>query len=389
MTDKLGHSQIIPYILGLNETADKIIVISFEKNKDLKKIKKLFSNNNIKWINLKFTKKSFFLIKSIDFLKIIFVPIFVSIFSSMNIIHGRGHLPSISGLICKVLLNKKFIFDCRGLWADERLDNLDWNKKKIFYLIVYKFFKFIEKQFLQKSDHVVVLTNKIRDILVTKYLLSKNKFTVIPCSADYNKFKIIRNSQITKHKSIIGVNNSDLVIGYFGSISNIYMPEKMIDFFILSKKHYLNPKIIFFSDNFNYLKKNTKNFYKLKTNDYLLINSNPNDLIIYYNLCDLTLCFVNSTFARMASFPTKIAESLACGTPVLCNKNVGDIDIILSKYYKYATIDVNKNSDLSFFASRIKYFKKLNKYTIRRLSKPYLNLLTAQNKYRYVIETIL
>lgn len=388
MTDKLGHSQIIPYILGLNEIANKIIVISFEKNNDLKKIKKLFSNNNIMWINLKFTKKSFFLIKSIDFLKIIFVPIFVSIFYSMNIIHGRGHLPSISGLICKVLFNKKFIFDCRGLWPDERLDNLDWNKKKIFYLIVYKFFKFIEKQFLQKSDHVVVLTTKIRDILATKYLLSKNKFTVIPCSANYNKFKILRKSQINLHKLLIGVRNNDLIIGYFGSISNIYMPDKMIDFFILSKKFYVNPKIIFLSDNFNYLK-NTKNFYKLKINDYLLINSNSDDLINYYNICDLTLCFVKSSFARMASFPTKIAESLACGTPVLCNKNVGDIDIILSRYYKYATFDVHKNSDLLFHASRIKYFKKLNKNLIRRRSKPYLDLLSAQIKYRSVIETIL
>ena len=388
MTDKLGHSQIIPYILGLSETANKIIVISFEKNNDLKKIKKLFSNNNIIWINLKFTKKFFFLIKSIDFLKIIFVPIFVSIFYRMNIIHGRGHLPSISGLICKVLLNKKFIFDCRGLWADERLDNLDWDKKKIFYLAVYKFFKSIEKQFLQKSDHVVVLTNKIRDILVTKHLLSKNKFTVIPCSTDYNKFKILRKSQINMRKSLIGVRNNDLIIGYFGSISNIYMPDKMIDFFILSKKFYINPKIIFLSDDFNYLK-DTKNFYKLKTNDYLLINSNSDNLIYYYNLCDLTLCFVKSSFARMASFPTKIAESLACGTPVLCNKNVGDIDIILSKYYKHATLDVNKNSDLLLHISRIKYFKKLNKYLIRRRSKPYLDLLIAQNRYRSVIETIL
>ena len=103
----------------------------------------------------------------------------------------------------------------------------------------------------------------------------------------------------------------------------------------------------------------------------------------------MTLCFVKSSFARMASFPTKIAESLACGTPVLCNKNVGDIDIILSKYYKHATLDVNKNSDLLLHISRIKYFKKLNKYLIRRRSKPYLDLLIAQNRYRSVIETIL
>ena len=48
------------------------------------------------------------------------------------------------------------------------------------------------------------------------------------------------------------------------------------------------------------------------------------------------LCFVRSTFARIASSPTKI-ESFAYGVPIICNKNVGDLNSLLQKYKKSTT----------------------------------------------------
>ena len=60
MTDQLGQSQVIPYLIGLAKSGYQITIISFEKEKNYKKnfeiIKILLSNNNISWKPLFYTK---------------------------------------------------------------------------------------------------------------------------------------------------------------------------------------------------------------------------------------------------------------------------------------------------------------------------------------------
>jgi glycosyltransferase involved in cell wall biosynthesis len=295
------------------------------------------------------------------------------------------------GLVLKIFFNKKFIFDCRGLWADERIDNKSWQRNKFFYNLLYIFFKYLEKLYLQKSDFTIVLTYKIKYFFLKNYNLNKKKLIVLPCVANFDKYKILNDKKIIYLKRIYKLSGNDLIIGYFGSISNIYMPNEMIDLFLFSKKYFKNPKIIFFSDNFDYLHKHVDNFKNLKTEDYSLFSPKEKDLCKYYNLCDLTLCFVVNSFARKASSPTKIGESLACGIPVLCNKNVGDIDKIIPKIYKNGLVNSNKKNEIKKLSKNLKQFKNINKKSIRnmskdiydsnRVNKPYLKIYNYLIKY--------
>ena len=40
----------------------------------------------------------------------------------------------------------------------------------------------------------------------------------------------------------------------------------------------------------------------------------------------LHLCFINKSFSKKFSSPTKVAESLACGVPVIYNEGIGDLN---------------------------------------------------------------
>lgn len=364
-------------------------VISFEKNDPpLAKIRYL-KKNNINWNYYKFTNKTFFLIKSIDFVKILFLPIFFSLKNNIHIIHCRGHLSSMSGLILRTIFQKKFIFDCRGLWADERVDNNSWQMEKIFFKIIFKFFKYLEKCYLNKSDHIIVLTNNIKNVFINNHSLKDSKISVIPCVADFDKFKILKSEKIIFERKKYKLSHSNFVMGYFGSISNIYMPNKLIDFFLISKKYIKSPKIIFFSDNFEYLIKHVSNFKLLNKNDYYLISPSETQLSKFYNLCDLTLCFVTNSFARKASSPTKIGESLACGVPVLCNKNVGDINDIIPKIYKNGLLNINNKIELNNIASKLFTFKKINKKKIRNISQNIFNLNRVSNIYLMIYKNLI
>ena len=297
--------------------------------------------------------------------------------------HCRGHLPAISGLIAKKIFRKKFLFDCRGLWADERLDNKSWNKKYFLHNWSYIFFKKLEYLFFKVSDHNVVLTSNIKNYLIKKNHFSENSFSVIPCAANYDHFKILNKSQIISKKKELNIDRYEFIIGYFGSISNIYHPNEMINFFLFCKKIYKKSLIIFFSDNFNYLLNKTTNFKKLNQFDYMCINSSYDKLPIYYNICDMTLSFVKKTKARVASSPTKIGESLACGVNVLSNKGIGDLDVHLN-FNKFSLVDVKKDKELKKISLLIKYIKNLNREKIRKYSKKNYDLDLAIQTYKKI-----
>lgn len=390
MADKLGQSQIIPYILEINKTPNiNLSVVSFEKNKKKIELSNILSSHNIKWYPLKFTNNNLFFFKLIDFIKILIFPIFLNFFKKFEIIHCRGQLSSMPGYLLKKYFSKKFIFDCRGLWADERVDNRSWDQSKLFYKVIYNFFKKFEVKLFLSCDHCITLTDKLKKLLISKYQISPDKINVIPCVADYDRFQIESPYKIKNIKKNLKIPKSDFIVGYFGSISNIYNPEKMIDFYLYLKKFKKNPILIFFSDNFEYLMKIKKIKYLINSNQILFISPSNEDIPLCYNLCDLTLCFVINSYARLASFPTKIAETLACGTPVIANKFVGDLNTILPKIHINSLVNVNNKADLIFYANKVKRLTYYQKKQIRLKSNFYLNLIKAEKHYKIIYKKLI
>lgn len=367
----------------------RIVIVSFEKNKNLNAIKKLLNRHHIIWYPLKFTYKSFFLIKILDFFKVCFFPLLLNLKFKFSLIHCRGHFPAIPGYLFKLILKKKFIFDFRGLWADERVDNQSWDQKKFFYRSIYSFFKYLEKIFFDNSDAVVVLTKRIKYFLINNNIVDEDKLFVIPCVADYDKFHIMSSYLINLQKKRLKLSSSDFIIGYFGSITKIYSPDKMISFFLMLKKKFKKPKILFLSDNFEYLINETKIKSYLDQDDYMMITPENSDLSKYYNICDATICFVIESFARIASSPVKLAESLACGTPVIVNRNVGDLNFIIPKYYRDGLININIQSQLESSANKIFKMKNLDKFKLRKKSKVDLCLSRASRIYNMIYNDLL
>ena len=59
LTDSLGRSQVLPYILGLQKAGHNFTIVSFEKKgafkKDRANIQRIIDDAGIKWIPLSYT----------------------------------------------------------------------------------------------------------------------------------------------------------------------------------------------------------------------------------------------------------------------------------------------------------------------------------------------
>ncbi|MBT5933473.1 MAG: glycosyltransferase, partial [Flavobacteriales bacterium] len=141
MTDPLGQSQVLPYIIGLTKKGYHFHLISFEKPDrflaHMKDILKICDENNITWVPMLYTKRP---------------PLFSTIWDvwrmkrkaselnkeySFSMVHCRSYLSALIGLSMKRRFKTAFLFDMRGFWADERVDGNIWNLKNPIYRWVY------------------------------------------------------------------------------------------------------------------------------------------------------------------------------------------------------------------------------------------------------------
>ena len=72
--------------------------------------------------------------------------------------------------------------------------------------------------------------------------------------------------------------------------------------------------------------------FKIDKKNYTILNVKRNDLNKELHKIDIGVFFAKQNFSILASFPTKIAEFLMSGIPILCNNFNEDIYNLISDY---------------------------------------------------------
>ena len=145
LSDPLGFSQIIPYLEIISKNNVELSVVSLEKKNryltHFMHINKILIKNNIKWYPLYYSKKFNKFSKIYDLIKFFFKVSYLTFLKGDIIFHARGHLPAYIAYFFYKIYKNKIIFDFRGLWVDERIDNGTINKNKILDKYIYLFLK--------------------------------------------------------------------------------------------------------------------------------------------------------------------------------------------------------------------------------------------------------
>jgi len=126
LTDPLGQSQVLPYVMGLANKGFSMIILSYEKKDNYGKFKeeisKKLADNNIQWKPMKYHARFSVLSTAFDLLNGIFAVRKMIGAQHVKIVHCRSYVSAFLGLMLKKRYGVKFIFDMRGFWVDERRD---------------------------------------------------------------------------------------------------------------------------------------------------------------------------------------------------------------------------------------------------------------------------
>ena len=361
MTDPLGQSQVLPYLIGLTKKGFRFHLISFEKedrfSKFREEIQAICDQNQIIWHPLSYTKRPPLISTIWDVIRMRKKAFQLHRVFNFSLIHCRSYISALIGQMMQRKWGIKFLFDMRGFWADERIDGNIWSLNNPVFKVVYNFFKRKEKEFYLESDYIVSLTYNGRDEIISwqGFEHLKNKIEVIPCCADLEKFNPDNINLEKKNvlKTELNINNDDFVLGYVGSIGTWYMLDEMLSFFKVLLKSKPNAIFLFVSG------ESQKTIFSKAAElgiaeDRIRVKSVlHHDVATCISLFSASIFFIRPTFSKKASSPTKQGELMAMGVPVICNGGVGDTERVVREYHSGLVIeDFNDESyqlaDLSF-----------------------------------------
>jgi len=392
MTSSLGQSQVIPYLTGLTKKGHDITILSCEKKVQFAKhkdnIKTIFLKNNIRWEPIQYTSHPAIISTIWDVYKLRKKSLQLNTKMNFDIVHCRSYIASLVGLYLKNRFNTKFIFDMRGFWADERFDGNIWNNKNILHNIIFKYFKNKEKSFLINADYTISLTtNAKKEILLWKHIPNQPvKIEVIPCCVDQEVFSIskINHENLIELKEELKITNEDFVLSYLGSIGTWYMLDEMLLFFKQLLKKKPTAKFLFITTEPKELIIKSAGKHEIPIDRIIVQKASREEVPVLLSLSKLSIFFIKPVFSKKASSPTKFAEVLSMGIPVICNSKIGDIDSTIEQTGCGALIDNFSNDEYDRVINNMDKLILTEKNKISLVAKKYFSLEKAIEQYNEI-----
>ena len=396
MTDPLGQSQVIPYLIGLTRYGYTFTILSCDKpdrfklHKDY--VQKIIDPYPIKWVSIPYHKYPPVLSSWYDYRMLRKTAVALHKLQPFNLVHTRAGLPALVGYWLKKHLGIKMLNDIRGFWADERIDSGIWSLKNPVYKYIYRYFKKMEDNFISTADYNTCLTYAAqKEIHNWKHLPNQPvPLDVIPCCADMDLFDPQKITQplLEQLKKELGIKDDDIIVSYLGSIGGIYMTEEMIRFCKLLNECIPKTKFLFISPSLHEAIVAAAEKYNLSADKLVVKFAKRHQVPLLLSLSSYAVFFMKPCYSKMATSPTKHGEIMAMGIPVITNSGVGDVAEIVEKYHSGYIIHDFTDKSFKEVVQKILQSNSFDKAAIRNGGKDYYALETAVERYKNVYQKI-
>lgn len=392
LTDPLGQSQVLPYFIGLRKLGHQITILSCEKQEAFERNNKIVQKKcdqaNISWKYVFYHKSPAVISTLIDLKRMKTFALKLNKEINFDIVHCRSVITTSIGQ----LLQKKgaaFIFDIRGFWADERVDGQLWSLSNPLYRFIYHYFKRKEHKAYQTANKIVTLTKAAKEVLLKSESLAAEKIAVVPCMADLEHYSVdsiqLALKEQLQHK--LQINKDDLIIGYCGSLGTRYLIEEMLLCFKQINQKFPHSKYLIVTQN------NTNQLeYLIAELDLkgkiIIASSTHAQMPTFLSLMDVALYFIYAGNSGKAVSPTKQAEFLSMGIPIITNSGIGDSKEIIADNSVGLVLDELDDENYKNVTELISEILKKDKIEIIKIAKDYFDLKKGIGIYHGLYESI-
>jgi glycosyltransferase involved in cell wall biosynthesis len=321
--EPLGESQVVAYLEILSDAYD-IHLISFEKPDDAARQDRMdrmaarLSAAGITWHPRRYHKRPKVLSTLWDMGGAMLLAARLARRHRARLLHARSVLCAAMLYPAKLVGRARFLVDIRGFWADERIDaGLIRVNGPVFHTI-----KVIEKAMLRRADHIVTLTRASVPFLRDDPRLGRTPapISVIPTCADLDLFAPDPRDRQAR----------PLTIGYVGQIGTWYMLGEMLALFAAVRRLRPEARLLIVNKNQQDVILQALAETEIDLAAVEITASSRETMPAHIARMDAGLALIRPYFSKIASAPTKMAEYLGCGVPVIGNAGCGDMVQIIA-----------------------------------------------------------
>ena len=336
LREPLVQTQVLPYLRQLAQAGIRISLLTFEPEKtkrwtdaEIEQATTQLANDNISWYQLAYHKRPSLPATLFDVAVGIRLARRLIRNEGVNVLHARGHVAAlIAALVKRAQKSVRIVFDIRGFMPEEYTDAGVWPANGLLYRGVKK----VERFLFASSDAFVVLTEKARQILFpgrTDEDRIGRPIELIPCCVDFQRFDLsaeIRDAI----RADLNVSNRKVIV-YVGSFGGWYMTDEMSNFLKLAHDQDASTFSLILTQSPPSIVIDRLARLGLNQKDFQVTKVLPEEVPRYLLAADLAISFIKPCYSKLSSSPTKIAEYLASGLPIICNAGVGDLDQLIEQ----------------------------------------------------------
>jgi Glycosyl transferase 4-like domain len=327
MTEPLGRSQVLPYVVGLAERGVKVDLHSFEPSSppaEFDQVRGIVGGTGgmVTWNPVVRSSSHHLVTKVREAASASMRGLIAALAKRPDVVHARSYLPAaVADVIATLAPGAKLLFDCRGMLGDEYVDAGHWTEDRV----EYKLLKAVEKRLFRRSEGLVVLTHALKKWLRQRALVgSKTHISVIPCCSDLAKFAVAEGvREEMRHE--LGVGEHEALLVYSGSLGTWYQEEEMARCFAAVRAQRPAKFLLMSRSPTDSFRKRLEAAVGSKASDWLLVRvAPPSQMPRYLAAGDIGLSFIKSCFSKVGSSPTKVGEYLGAGLTTAMNGDIGD-----------------------------------------------------------------
>ncbi|MDT5060852.1 MAG: hypothetical protein QOH63_1311 [Acidobacteriota bacterium] len=334
--EPLVQSQVLPYLREIKRDGIEINLLTFEPDlgrrwtkQELDEMRLKLAADGISWFYLPYHKQPSLPATLYDIFAGARMASRLIRTHGIEVLHARSHIAAAMAFFAKRLSGALLIFDIRGFMPEEYTDAGIWPAGGYLYRLT----KAAERRLLGAADGFVVLTERAREILFHGDSPTDplgRPVEVIPCCVDLKRFSAADAVSREEVRRELNVTERRVFV-YVGALGGWYLTDEMADFLALAHERDRRAFSLVLTQSPPEMMTRRMQARGLAETDYLVRRVDPRLIPRYLKAADVTLSFIKPCYSKLSSSPTKIAEYLASGLPVICNAGIGDLDQVIEE----------------------------------------------------------